>query len=137
MNDNFTILIYKTSAKGVLSLRVTCDWIEYKQVIRVRKADGGGFEEEEKAPKLLTDDNLIFRIYKELYSPRKKALDVDYKGLNMANPRELEYVKVSGRTKINIVDGDFTCDFDLNCKQFTETARELAFDILQAVQEKL
>ena len=137
MNENFTILIYKTGAKGILSLRVTCDWIEYRQTVKVRKAEGAGFEEKEMAPKILTDDNLIFRIYNELYLPSKRALDSDYKGLNVANPHELTYKKASGRTKINIVDGDFTCDFDLNCEQYADAARKLAFDILQAVQENL
>ena len=137
MEENFSILIYKTSTSGILSLRITSDWIEYKRVIRTRKKDGAGFDEEEQAPKMLTDDVLIYRIYKELYLPRKRALDADYKGLNTADPRELGYVKSSSRTKLNIVDGDFTCDFDLACKKYAETAKELARDILQLVQEKI
>ena len=128
MEENFSILIYKTSASGILSLRITSDWIEYK------KSDADG---KEQAPKMLTDDVLIYRIYKELYLPRRKALDADYKGLNTADPRELGHAKSSSRTKLNIVDGDFTCDFDLACKKYAETAKELARDILQLVQEKI
>lgn len=137
MEENFSILIYKTGPSGILSLRITSDWIEYKKVIRTRKKDGAGFDEEEQAPKMLTDDVLIYRIYKELYLPRKKALDADYKALNTADPRELGHTKSSSRTKINIVDGDFTCDFDLACQKYADTAKELTRDILQLVQEKI
>ena len=73
MEENFSILIYKTGLSGILSLRITSDWIEYKRIIRTRKKDGAGFDEEEQAPKMLTDDVLIYRIYKELYLPRKKG----------------------------------------------------------------